>query len=146
LFELGRGHWLAEVITLRLLAAHSPQQFGRVAVLDALGDDGQAQRPAEAYDSGDNRRVAGILANVAHKGLVDLEPVEWEFLEVGQARLAGAEIVERNVDAKLPDPPENLQCRLVVLQHDIFRDLEFQQTRRQAGFAELRCNGLREVA
>ena len=41
------------------------------------------------------------LRHLAHEGLVDLDRVEGEALQVGQRRIAGAEIVERQAGAEV---------------------------------------------
>ena len=82
--------------------------------------------------------IAASLASarsLAHEGLVDLQPVERKFLQVGQAGIAGAEIVECDVDAQPLNPPERLQRAFVVLQQDVFGDFEFEQPRRKARVA-----------
>ena len=45
-----------------------------------------------------------LASRSEHERPVDLEPVEREFLQIAQARIAGAEIVEHDADAELLDP------------------------------------------
>ena len=84
----------AEEIALSLFAAHPDQEVGRGAVLNAFGDDGQAQLLAKPDGRTDDRRVVGIGQQAQYERAVDLQPVEREFLQIVQAGVFGAEIVE----------------------------------------------------
>jgi hypothetical protein len=61
----------------------------------------------------DDGGIVGIDEQVHHEGAVDLEAVEREFLEIAQARIAGAGIVERDADdlvaivTAIGDPSDN---------------------------------------
>jgi len=62
--------------------------------------------------------------------LVDFQPVEREFLQIAQAGIAGAEIVEYDPN---PNPESGGRSRglLVVHDQDVFRHLELEQRRGQ---------------
>src|SRR5580700_4765546 len=66
------------------------------------------------------------------KGAVDLDLAEREFLQVAQARIAGAEIVERNADAERAQRFESLQGLLRVFDQNPFGHLEDDARRRNA--------------
>ena len=72
--------------------------FGR---LHAFGDDGAAERGGKADDAFDDRQILGIPQHVAHKALVDLEHAGGQAAQVGQRRVAGAEVIEREANAEL---------------------------------------------
>ncbi|MNT47090.1 hypothetical protein D3C72_1837770 [compost metagenome] len=65
------------------------------------------QRPAD-------RRVARIGLHVGDEAAIDLEDVQRQVLQVGHARVAGAEIVQRHADALLVQALHGLHrlCRL----------------------------------
>ena len=82
---------------------------------------------AHADDGADNGPIAVVIGQATHKRLVDLELVNGEFLQIGQARITGAEIVDRQTDAQLGQHAQTLLHLLRVLQQDGFRQLQFQQ-------------------
>jgi len=53
---------------------------------------------------------AGAAAGGAHKGLVDLDGVEREPLQIGQRRMAGAEIIQRQSGTEFADAGEHLRA------------------------------------
>ena len=70
---------------------------------------------------------SGLASNSDHEGAVDLEPVEREFLQIAEARIAGAEIVEHDADAERLDLQERVERALFVVQQDVLGDFEFEQ-------------------
>src|SRR6185295_9405451 len=96
-------------IALSLFAAHGDEQIGGGARLDTLGDDGQPELLAEADGRRDNGGVVGIRQHVTNEGAVDLQAVERKFLQVAQARKAGAEIVEHQAYTQLLDAQEDIE-------------------------------------
>ncbi len=55
---------------------------------------------------------SGSLSRSSTKELVDLQPVERELLQIAEARIAGAEIVEHDADAELLDAAGRCRARL----------------------------------
>jgi len=47
-----------------------------------------------------DRRVLGVATQAGDERVVDLEDVDGETPEVGQRRVAGAEVVDRDLDAE----------------------------------------------
>src|SRR5690606_18676338 len=80
---------------LHLLTAREPQQHPLLLRLDTLRQQGQVERAAERDNGLHQRLAAGMAAEWLDEALVDLELVELEALQIGQARIAGAEIVKR---------------------------------------------------
>ena len=62
---------------LRLVAAEAAKRLKLALALHALGDDGLVQLAGQGDDRGHDRLVAGILAQIADEGAVDLDHVEW---------------------------------------------------------------------
>src|SRR5712671_5376925 len=139
-------HGAAKIISLPLLAPEARQQIGCGAVLDAFGDDRQAQHLTQAYRGADNRRIVRVGFQLMHEIPVDLQPVEREFLQIAQAGIAGAEIVEDDSNPEILDPAENLEGLLVVHDQDVFRHLELEQRRGTARAPEDRHERRYEVA
>ncbi len=103
--------------------------------LDALGDGLQVQRARHLDDGLHDGAVVGVGVDVAHEGLVDLERVQREALEVAQRRVAGAEVVQRQ--------PHALRVQRVHHRDggrrvggDALGQLELEVLRRQAGVAQ----------
>ena len=66
---------------------------------------------------------------------VDLDRLDRELLEVHERRVAGAEVVERQLHAEVAQLVEQRACRLGVLEEEPLGDLERQQRR-----VERRCS------
>src|SRR5688500_14723262 len=100
--RLGR-HRLAVEKALDFVAAVAAQEAQLGVGLDALGDHLEVQGMAERDDRLREGPVVGLgaAADVAHERAVDLERVDRQILEVGKARIAGAEVVERKRDTEL---------------------------------------------
>src|SRR5262249_41268353 len=94
--RLGVG--LAEAIALHEVDAGGAQEQVLLGGLHALGRHLHAEAAAEADDGVHDRRRLARAFDVADEAAVDLELVEREAPQVEQARIAGAEIVEREPD------------------------------------------------
>src|SRR5690606_13367914 len=101
--ELLRGHRPCEQETLHLAASGVLQEGQLRLGLHALGDDAQTHGVRQPDDGVDDGRVVGIDHHVAHEALVDLERVDGQPLEVGQRRIARAEVVDRHAYAHRAD-------------------------------------------
>ncbi len=66
-----------------------------------FGDDAHAERARQADDGAHQVQVFPVHQHGAYEALVDLQRVCRQPLEVGQRRIAGAEIVQREADALL---------------------------------------------
>ena len=84
----------------------------------------------------DDRLIVLALRNAAHEGLVDLHAVERETFQIGQRRIAGAEIVHRQMEALVLQFIEYFFRVLLIAHHGAFRDFQFQRIDAQAGFAD----------
>src|SRR6516165_3392658 len=94
-----RVHRLAEGKALRVFAAQLVE-LDRVRVgLGALGNDVHAEVVGESDDRFQDHWTRPALRG-ADKGLVDLQRIEREALQIGQRGVAGAEIVDREPDAE----------------------------------------------
>ena len=83
-------------------AAEGEQRLALRLGLDALGHHGQPERRGHRRDRLDQRRGARVLRHPGHERAVDLQRVEREALQVGQRRVAGAEVVEQRAGRRAP--------------------------------------------
>ena len=92
--------------------------------------------------------VCSLLTRVAMKLLSILIRSTGKRVELGEARIAGAEIVERNADADVLEALDDGQHLLAVLEQRAFGDLDLEPLRREAGAGEDRHDllGQRGVA
>src|SRR5665213_906513 len=70
--------------------------------------------------------------NVLDEAAVDLDLVERKALQVTERGIAGAEIVQRDPHAQLPQLMQRGECRLIVTNKHRLGDLELQPARRKA--------------
>ena len=69
---------------------------------DAFGEGSEAEVPAELDEDADQRVGFGGAVDRVGERAVDLDRVDRELLERGERGVAGAEVVDRDVDAELP--------------------------------------------
>jgi hypothetical protein len=77
------------------VAAQPKEHVGDVLRFDPFGDGGKAEAVAEADDGGGDLSAVPGMGHGADEASVDLELVEGQELEVAEAGIAGAEVVER---------------------------------------------------
>src|SRR3954453_71862 len=94
--------------------------------LDALGDDLHVERAAQLDHRADQSRVGRVLAEVLHERAVHLHGVDRELAQVGERRVAGAEVVDRDPHAELPQCLEVANDRSAILHQHGLGDLEHQ--------------------
>ena len=95
-------------------------------ILDAFGHDGQAEGMRQADRGAHNGRVVVVAGDMRDKGLVDLQLVDRQTLEVGQRRIAGAEVVDRHADAHRTQAPQHVHGARGVGHQAAFGDLDHQ--------------------
>src|SRR5215831_1898173 len=124
------------VKSLAVVAAELAEQRVLLRGLDAFGDHPEREAARERYARGDDRRVVGAHADVAHERAVHLECPHGKALEVVESRVPRAEIVDREADA---ERPQRLQRRLgarIPADHDALGDLELDGRRRDPGLGQ----------
>ena len=114
-------------------------------VLDALGDGPQPEDARELDDRGGERRLLAAVGDAVDERLVDLEDVDREAADVVQRRVAGAEVVDRELDAELLQLAEPCDRQVHVLHHHALGDLDHQAARREAGVLEGRARPRRRA-
>ena len=92
----------------------------------------------------DDRSGTVLLARLQERA-VDLDGVERELVEVGKRRVAGAEVVERQADARFGKLPQHRSRLFRVLHDKRFGDLEPQRALRDDGAAEVEAHLLDQL-
>ena len=77
-------------------------------------------------------RLCGVHAEVAHEAAVDLDLGDRQRRQVGQRRIAGAEVVDRDLHADLVEPVQRRDHALQVLHQARLGDLELDHAVRNA--------------
>ena len=95
---------------------------------------------AKTDDGADDRGRLRIAAEIHDEGAVDLDLVERERLQIGQRRIAAAEIVHRDAHAERLQPPQQRQPAVEIVDQHAFGDLELQPAGRKAGLEQDRMH------
>ena len=126
LLEVGRGNRVADQKALHVIAAMFGDEGQLLCGFDPLSGDLHVQAFAQLRDGAHDRHAAGIVGQLPHEGPVDLDPADRKAVEVAERGIARAEIVERDADAKLAQPVQRPQRRLVIAEQGGFGDFQFQ--------------------
>jgi hypothetical protein len=126
-------------------AAEALQLAGLGLLLDAHGDHLEADQVGDAEDGVGQGRLLGPVEQAVDERLGQLQRVHGEALEVGQGGVAGAEVVDGQVDAEGPEAAEAVQHRPLVGGEDALGDLQHQLARVEAGGVERAGHVLEQV-
>mmetsp|Transcript_20721 Transcript_20721/g.38883 ORF Transcript_20721/g.38883 Transcript_20721/m.38883 type:complete len:265 (-) Transcript_20721:52-846(-) len=135
----------AEQIALHRLATLAAQEVELARGLDPLGQGLQAQRLGHADDGIDDGAVLGVLGQVAHEGLVDLELADAELLQMAERRIAGAEVIDGQADAARVQLVHHGDRNRRVVHRGAFGQLQLQALRRHAGVTQHTADQLGQV-
>ena len=91
----------AEEVTLRQMATQLEQPLRLLRGLDTLGDDLEPESLAEMDDAADERLALRALAQPGDEAAVDLQLMDRQRAQIREARVAGAEVVEREAHAEV---------------------------------------------
>ena len=114
-------------------ASGGAREIELLARLDAFDDDGDAQAFRQRGGCRHDLAALVIIGRVRGEAAIELDRVDRKSLEVLQRRIAGAEIVERELDAGVAQEPQLLDHLARRDQRRGFGDFELQPLRRQAG-------------
>ena len=123
---------LAEQEPLHDAAAEAVQDLHLAQVFHAFGDHAQTERAGQGDDGRDHRGALRRHAEVAHEAAVDLQLADGQGRQIGQRRVAGAEVVDRDLDADLVEPVQRRDHVLQVLHQARLGDLELDRVMRHA--------------
>src|SRR3546814_2317649 len=91
---------------LEIIAVEVLKEARLPVVLDPLGDNLQLEAVTEIDYRAHDLHRARVAPEILEEGLVDLDAVEIEILQVAEARIAGPEIVQHDLDAELAQLPD----------------------------------------
>src|SRR5690606_35282828 len=103
--------------------------------LHALHGDRQVQAVGEGHDPFDDLEVDGVGRELLHalgEGTVQLQNAHRQPPQVGQVGVAGAEVVQRYVDAHLGEPPQGLEQVVVRADQRRLGELQAEDVRLHA--------------
>jgi len=132
---LGRQRRAAEE-ALDLLAAGASEELLLFGVLHPFGDHRQLQAVGEGDDGAGDGGVVVVVGQAGDERLVDLQDVDGQALEVAERGVAGAEVVDRQLQAELLERLEDRQGFLLAVHHEGFGDFQLQALRAQCGAAQ----------
>src|SRR3954447_4768226 len=113
------GHLLGrcgspEQEALHVVAAAGAQEGELVLGLDTLGDDAEFGRAPDAQRGLDDPAVA-LAGGAGDEAAVELDPGQRQVGEAGQARVAGPEVVEVDLQTELGEASEPRDGRVAAL-------------------------------
>ena len=120
------GHWGAPVLVFPT-SGGDEWEFERQGMLDTLGHHPQAEALGQSDDTLGDGRIVRIGGDVTDKRLVDLQRSDRQPFQVGERRVAGAEVVDRQADAELGQAACVGQRELRVVHQDRFGDFDLEQ-------------------
>ena len=123
------------------MASQGPHECQLVLGLDALRHDDRSQRRADLDDRAQQGRRLLVADRALDERLGDLEAVDRERTQVAQRAVAGAEVVDDEMDAAALQLVEDLTDPRAVRDDGMLGDLEDERIGRDAG----RHHGLADV-
>ena len=115
-----------------MIAVLRAQSLDLDLLLDALGQRDQTQGAAELDQGVDEGGGIGRTAHLRHERAVDLEHVDGELAEVGERRVAGAEVVDGDLHAEILETRQPVDGGVGVLHEHGFGDLDHEGLRGHA--------------
>src|SRR5258706_694623 len=136
----------AEQEALDLVAFVFAQEAQLLGGFHAFCNHAQIHAVAELDHGARNGRIVRVGADVAHEGLVYFQPVHREALQIAQARIPGAEIVDAQAHAEFLQRVQCLDELLCILHHQALGELELQALRRQSSIGQCPRHGFHQIA
>jgi hypothetical protein len=131
---------------LHFVAAFAGQRPELVVGLDTLGKHRQSQ-PMRKPDHGAHDRERAIgAAEACDERAVDLDPVEWQRLQIGQRGVSGAEIVQRDADTQNLQRIEDRGGARDVLDQYPLGNFQFEPGRRDSAFVQNGSDQMLQIA
>src|SRR5580700_3056273 len=137
LFEPGfERHRPREKESLITIAALLGKEVRLRLGLHALGDNAQIKGARDGDDRNNDRAVIRVYRRTLDELPVDLDLLQWQLLEVGQARVTSAEIIDREADPQFRQLGHARRYPLPIVDEQSLRDLEDQVRGTGAGDRE----------
>ena len=123
--EFGGRQRLGIEVALRLLALLVQEERRLRGRLHALRDHFEAEIVRHRDQRAHDRGVAGVVGDLADEAAVDLDPRQREARQIAERRIAGAEIVECELDAAVVNLLQH--GGVAEVERDVLGDLELQR-------------------
>src|SRR5882762_10484653 len=136
LLALLRCRRYREVIALDLVAAVRGEQLELLLRFHALSHDLEFEAVREADDRERDHGVLRVGGDVANEGVVDLERIDRETLQVCEARVARPEIVHRDPHTRVLQPAKRARSALRIAHQQGLGELELDERRIDARFPQ----------
>lgn len=120
----------AEEPALHHVAADPRQKRRLLHGLHPFGDGRQAQRVRQLHDGTDDGFGVGVASDIHNKRAIDFQAGKAKPPQIGQRRVAGAEIVDRHRKTRLHQRAQGLPRDLGLASRDRLGDLRLQPARR----------------
>src|ERR1039458_2087338 len=144
--ELSGGNRPTEQEALNVRASQAREKGCLLLRLHALGRHVKAEIARDRDDRRDDGLVLLVMGHAGHEGLVYLQAPDGKVLEVVQRRMAGSEVVHRDLDAEVGQLGED-PARVRHVPHGVaLRNLELQGGGGQACLLDDAPHGGGEVA
>src|SRR6185503_14877868 len=118
----------AEVIALAVLAVVPRQERHLTFGLDAVGDRVERQAVGDRQDRAAQHLPVLVRLEIGDERTVDLQHVERELPQILEARVAGAELVDREPHTQLLQCPQTISRAGGVLNQCALGELELDET------------------
>jgi hypothetical protein len=113
-----------EPAALAQLGAELAQLRRLLRRLDALAQHRRVQGVADLDQRAHDRGALGVAGQLRHEGAVDLHQVDREAAQVGERRVAGAEVVHRQPHPEPRERMHRLQRGVLILENRPLRYLD----------------------
>ena len=97
--EQSGGQRRTEEVALSLRAVPRLKKCELFRSFDAFGNDALLEVDAHGDGGANDGRFVGVSGDFVHKGFVNLQDVDGKLLEIAEAGIAGAEVIESNVNS-----------------------------------------------
>src|SRR6185437_5443246 len=143
--ELAGRQRRAEMESLVLIAAEGAQELELLGGLDPLGDHFELQAVRQGDDGLDDGGIY-LALEIPDEGAVDLQLVDREAAQIVDARVAGAEVIDRHQHAHAAQLLEDRRRLLRIGHHRALGELDLEEPRLEPGALQGTAHHLEQIA
>jgi len=143
--QLHRRQGTRKVVALGEIATQLAHALVGILGLDSLGNHRQAESACKLGRRLNDHGVALIVLHAKDEGLVDLQLVHRELLEIGERGVPHPEVIEGDAHAHLAQPVQHLSSPSRIGHQDRLRDLHPKSLGRDAVPGEQSSDIVRKV-
>src|SRR5208283_3238061 len=136
----GGAHRPGHQEPLAVAAAHLAQGGELARLLDALGDDLQAEVAADLHHGPGQQGERVVVAEAGHERGIDLDDVQRQLAQVRQRGVPSAKVIDGHLDTQPVQLREPLDDQPVLLDQDPLVHLDGERLGWQPGFGEDRVH------